>query len=35
MVMNFWEKFAEGIPEEVMGNKEFREAFLETEAVLC
>jgi len=33
--MNFWKKLAEGIPEEVMGNKEVREAFLGTEALPC
>jgi len=35
MVMNFGEKIAEGIPEEVMENKEVREAYLGTEAVQC
>jgi hypothetical protein len=35
MVMNFWEKPAEGIPEKVMGKKEVRETFLGTEAVPC
>lgn len=35
MVMNFGEKLAEGVPEEVMGNREVREAYLGTEAVPC
>ncbi len=35
MVMNFGEKLAEGPPEEVMENKEVREAYLGTEAVTC
>lgn len=35
MVMNFGEKLAEGSPEEVMGNKEVREAYLGTEVVPC
>ena len=35
MVMNFGEKIAEGIPKEVMENKEVREAYLGTEAVQC
>lgn len=35
MVMNFGEKIAEGIPKEVMENKEVREAYLGTEAVPC
>jgi len=35
MVMNFGEKLAEGVPEEVMKNKEVREAYLGTEAVSC
>lgn len=35
MVMNFGEKIAEGIPEEVMESKEVREAYLGTEAVQC
>lgn len=35
MVMNFGEKLAEGSPEEVMGNKEVREAYLGSEAVPC
>ncbi len=35
MVMNFGEKLAEGVPEEVMENKEVREAYLGTEAVQC
>ena len=33
--MNFGEKIAEGVPEEVMKNKEVREAYLGTEAVPC
>jgi branched-chain amino acid transport system ATP-binding protein len=35
MVMNFGEKLAEGSPEDVMENKEVREAYLGTEAVPC
>jgi len=35
MVMNFGEKLAEGIPEEVMKQKNVREAYLGTEAVPC
>jgi branched-chain amino acid transport system ATP-binding protein len=35
MVMNFGEKLAEGVPEEVMENKEVREAYLGTESVPC
>ena len=35
MVMNFGEKLAEGSPEDVMKNKEVREAYLGTEAVPC
>jgi len=35
MVMNFGEKLAEGSPEEVMENREVREAYLGTEAVPC
>jgi branched-chain amino acid transport system ATP-binding protein len=35
MVMNFGGKLAEGHPEEVMENKEVREAYLGTEAVPC
>ena len=35
MVMNFGGKLAEGPPEEVMENKEVREAYLGTEAVPC
>ena len=35
MVMNFGEKLAEGLPEEVMENKEVREAYLGTEALPC
>ena len=35
MVMNFGGKLAEGSPEEVMGNKEVREAYLGSEAVPC
>jgi branched-chain amino acid transport system ATP-binding protein len=35
MVLNFGEKLAEGSPEEVMGNREVREAYLGTEAVSC
>ena len=35
MVMNFGEKLAEGSPEEVMWNKEVREAYLGTEVVPC
>jgi ABC-type branched-subunit amino acid transport system ATPase component len=33
--MNFGKKFAEGIPEQVMENKEVRKAFLGTEALSC
>ncbi len=32
MVMNFGEKIAEGVPEEVMERKEVKEAYLGTEA---
>jgi branched-chain amino acid transport system ATP-binding protein len=35
MFMNFGEKLAEGSPEDVMENKEVREAYLGTEAVPC
>ena len=35
MVMNFGEKLAEGLPEEVTENKEVREAYLGTEALPC
>ena len=35
MVMNFGEKLAEGIPEEVMKQKNVREAYLGTEAAPC
>ena len=35
MVMNFGEKLAEGLPEEVMENKEVREAYLGPEALPC
>jgi len=35
MVMNFGEKLAEGVPEEVMENKEVREAYLGTEVAQC
>ena len=35
MVMNFGEKLAEGVPEEVMESKKVREAYLGTEAVQC
>ena len=35
IVLNFGEKLAEGSPEEVMANKEVREAYLGTEAVTC
>ena len=35
MVMNFGEKLTEGVPEEVMENKEVREAYLGTEVVQC
>jgi len=33
--MNFGEKLAEGIPEEVMKQKNVREAYLGTEAAPC
>ena len=35
MVMNFGEKLAEELPEEVMENKKVREAYLGTEALPC